>query len=51
MIPLSDHNAAALSPLTYAASLASYREDEAAWETAQKSAATNPFFECLMLMY
>src|ERR1700677_2103366 len=44
MIPLSDHNAAALSPLTYAASLASYREGEVAWKTVRRSATTNAFF-------
>lgn len=51
MIPLFDHNAAALSPLTYAASLASYREDEVAWKTVRRSAATNAFLECHVLMY
>jgi hypothetical protein len=44
MLP-SDDNAAALSPLTRAANLASYREGEVAWKAVQKSAAINAFFE------
>jgi hypothetical protein len=50
MLP-SDHNVAALSPLTYAANLASYQEDEVAWKTARMSAARNVFFEYHALMY
>ena len=38
-MPLSDHNAAVLSLLTCAATLASFQESEAAWKTARKSAA------------
>jgi hypothetical protein len=51
MMPPSDRNAAALSPLTCAVSLASYREDEVAWKTVRKSAATNPFFEYHVLTF
>jgi hypothetical protein len=51
MTPPSDYIPAALSPLTCAVSPASYREDEVAWKTVQKSAATNPFFESHVLTY
>ena len=47
----SDHNAAVLSLLTCAAGLATILEGEVAWKNVRKSAATNTFFECHVLIY
>ena len=51
MTPPFDYDVAALSRLTCAASLASYQEDEVAWKTVRKSAATDTFFEYHMMTY
>jgi hypothetical protein len=51
MMPPSDHNAAVLSPLTCAANLASFQEDEVAWKTARKSVAQMLSLSCHVLTY
>jgi hypothetical protein len=51
MMSPSDQDAAALSQITCAASLASYREGEVAWKTVRKSVAANAFFECHVPTY